>query len=96
MKALTYVEIDVDRCADTFGAAPCAAAVQADLDATLYYDFDKNDIYGFTPTDGAFVAGVRIADYRATQAAILASRRYHSPVVQPAKQSTASATSTSQ
>ncbi len=48
MKALTYVEIDVDRCSNTFGASPCAAALGVGNDAAVYWDFANSVQNGFT------------------------------------------------
>lgn len=58
MKALTYVEIDVDRCANVYGITPCAAVIQASNDTAEYWDFDQNSINDFTVVHGTFVAGV--------------------------------------
>lgn len=58
MKTLTYIEIDVDRCANSYGNTPCAAVIQASNDTVEYWDFDQNSIQSFTVVNGTFVAGV--------------------------------------
>lgn len=63
MKSLTYIEIDVDRCANTFGATPCAAVIQAGLDAGIYDNFDPSpaSLNGWVPLGaghGTLTAGV--------------------------------------
>lgn len=63
MKSLTYIEIDVDRCANTFGTAPCAASTAAGLDVALYDDFDPSpaSLHGWLANGaghGTLTAGV--------------------------------------
>jgi len=58
MQALTYVEIDVDRCSNVFGTAPCAAVLGVGNDAAQYWDFDTNSLNDWTPGGGStFTAG---------------------------------------
>lgn len=48
MQSLTYIEIDVDRCSNAFGEAPCAAALGVGNDASQYWNFDTNSTKGFS------------------------------------------------
>jgi hypothetical protein len=55
-KAVTFVEIDVDRCSNTFGNSPCAAVLGVGNDAAYYWNFDTNSNNSFTGFNATLTA----------------------------------------